>query len=107
MLNKILISSKTVSQTALYRLSNNINVTEELCLIAVKQYWDALRYVPKHLRTEQICLIAVKQYGRALYYVPEHLRTEQLCLIAVKQTWKAFEFVPEKIRNKFIQSIRL
>ena len=100
MLNKILTSSKYISQTALYRLRNNINVTEELCLDVVKQNGYALYYVPKQLRTEQICLEAVKQNGWALQDVPEHLRTESLCLIAVKQRGIALQFVPKNLKTE-------
>ena len=71
MLNRILISSETAPQTALYRLRNNINVTEELCLEAVKQIWWTLQYVPEHLKTEHICLEAVKQYGYSLRFIKE------------------------------------
>lgn len=86
MLNKILTSSKTVSQTALYRLSNNINVTEEICLEAVKRNGEALQLVPYHLRTEQICLEAVKQNEWSIRYVPERLVTEEMCLAYKKRS---------------------
>ena len=107
MLNKILESSKTVPQTALYRLRNNINVTEELCLEAVKQIWWTLQYVPEHLKTEKICLEAVKQYGYALYHVPEQLRTKQICLEAVKQYGYALRFVPEHLVEYVKQNLNI
>ncbi len=97
MLNKILTSSKMVPQSALYRLSNNINVTEQVCLEAVKQNGEALYYVPEHLKTERICLEAVKQNGYALQFVPEHLITEQVCLEAVKQNEWSIRYVPEHL----------
>ena len=105
MLNKILTSSKTVSQTALYRLRNNINVTEEICLEAVRQNRYAFKCVQDHLKTEEICLEAVKQNGSALGFVPYHLRTEQLCLIAVKQSLLALQKVPAVMLKTWIEII--
>ena len=106
MLNKILTSSKSVTQTAYYRLRNNINVTEEICFAAVKQYGNALGYVPGHLRTEQLCLEAVKQNGYAIRWVPEQLITEAICLIAVKQNKDALYWVPEQLRNKIKSALK-
>ena len=54
---------------------------EQEALAAIRQddltvNGDALRYVPKELRTREVCLEAVKQDGDALEYVPEELREE-------------------------------
>jgi len=77
--------------------------TPELCIAAVIQNEDALKYVPKELedscfwaaqfmlglvpkalRTPELCLAAVKIGSENLKYVPRALRTPELCLSAVK-----------------------
>ena len=100
MINKILESSKSIHQTAVYKLNNNIDVTEEECLEAVKRDGCVLQFVPRHLRTELLCLEAVKQNGWALDYVPEHLRTKELCLIAVKRDGCVLQFVPGHLKTE-------
>ena len=65
MLNKILTSSKTISQTAYYRLRNNINVTEELCLEAVKHNERALQDVPDTILKTWIEIIESSTNGES------------------------------------------
>ena len=71
----------------------------EICLEAVKQNGDALRYVPEELKTSEICLAAVEQDGWALLYVPEDLKTSEICLTAVKQDGMALEHVPKDLKT--------
>ena len=102
MISRILKSSKSVPQTDYYRLLRNINVTEQICLEAVKKDGDLLRVVPGHLRTKKVCLEAVKQNGNALCWVPYYFRTYKLCLEAVKQTRLALDFFPSDFRYEYI-----
>ena len=71
----------------------------EICLEAVKQDVDALRYVPEELKTPEICLEAVKRDGGALDLVPEELKTPEICLEAVKRDGGALQFVPKAFRT--------
>ena len=41
--------------------------------------------VPKKLKTSEFYLEAVRQWGQALKFVPEELITPELCLAAVQQ----------------------
>jgi Domain of unknown function (DUF4116) len=76
-----------------------IHRTPDLCRIAVKQYGEALRYVPKDLRTLELCRIAVEQNGWALKHVPEDTQTLELCFLAVEQNRSALQFVPEDYKT--------
>jgi hypothetical protein len=74
--------------------------TEELCRIAVAQDGWALAHIPKTLWTEDLCRIAVAQNGKALMYVPKTLWTEDLCRIAVAQNGEALYYVSQKLRTE-------
>ena len=69
-------------------------------LTKVKDYggW-VLEYVPKDLRTEEVCLIAVKDFPYALKFVPDELKTKELCELAVNDGHWALEFVPEDLKS--------
>jgi hypothetical protein len=73
-----------------------------MCLEAVRQNGQALRYVPESLRTETMCFDAVRQNGQALEYIPELLRTEAICLEAVRQNGQALKYVPESLMTEDI-----
>lgn len=70
-------------------LCNVKKQTPEICLAAVEQNVNALRFV--NLQTPEICLSAVKRDGYALCYVKK--QTPQLCLAAVEQNGCALGFV--------------
>ena len=71
----------------------------EICLEAVKQNGDVLRYVPEDLKTSEICLTAVEQDGMALEHVPKDLKTPEIHLAAVKQNGDALRYVPKDFRT--------
>jgi hypothetical protein len=73
-LSKVLKYSKEIDQSAIYRLVNNINVTKELYLEAVRKNGGAFYFVPKELRDREICLEAVKQDRWILRFVPDELK---------------------------------
>ena len=58
----------------------------ELCMIAVKQNGDMLKYIER--QTPENCLIAVQQNGYALQHVKQ--QTHEICLVAIKQNKYAF-----------------
>lgn len=69
--------------------------TFELCLAAIRQNPEALRYVCYHDKEEYaaLCLEAVVLSGSALRFVPESRQTEQICATAVASDPAAIEFV--------------
>jgi hypothetical protein len=79
----------------------------ELCLAAVKQNSESLRYAPPELRTMELCLAAVKQNGESLLYVPKELQTMELCLAAVEQNEAAWGYVQEELRDEVAKAAGL
>jgi len=80
---------------------------ENLCglyaLINASRLAEALRFVPKVLKTSELCLVAVQNDhdgGWAIKYVPEALKTPALCLAAVKKNGYALRFVPKALKNE-------
>lgn len=54
-------------------------------LAAVRQNGYVLSYIPPHLQTEEICLEAVKNYAESIRFAREDLQTEAVGLAAVSQ----------------------
>jgi len=71
-------------------------VIAKLCIEAVKNDGDNLKYVPDEFKTAQLCLAAMDYHGTALEYVPEKFKTAELCFKAVKCGCGALAFVPEE-----------
>lgn len=79
-----------VSANALHKFQEK--QTSKMCLAAVQQKGDTLRFVKK--QTEPICLAAVKQDGDALQFADE--QTKDVCLAAVNQNGNALAHVKEQ-----------
>jgi hypothetical protein len=69
--------------------------TPEMCIAAVKQNYNAFRFVPKRFQTREVCLLAVGVYGMNLYYVAPENITLEICTAAIKQNKFARQYVPE------------
>ena len=98
---------------------NFINLSEELCKLAVQQDGYLLEYVKNqteeicklafhnlkilHLinlvknQTEEICKLAVQQNCYALYFVKN--QTEEICKLAVQQDGNSLRYVRKKLKN--------
>src|SRR4030042_1057957 len=76
--------------------------TPKLCLEAVKQNGDALRYVRD--QTPKLCLEAVKENGHALRYVRD--QTLELCLEAVKQNGDALRYVRDQTPELCLEAVK-
>ena len=73
--------------------------TPAVCVAAVEQRPDSLKYVPETLKTEALCRVAVEASPWALRLVPEALKTEAMCtLVAEREGWTLC-FVPEELRT--------
>ena len=71
--------------------------TDAVCIEAVKQDGNALRYVKE--QTEAVCIEAVKRNGNALRYVKE--QTEAVCIEAVKQDGDAVYYFSLEMEKHF------
>lgn len=67
-----------------------------MCLAAVKQDGQTLRFVPENVKCLTICYAAVKQHGWALRDVPDNLKDRAMCLQSVRTSGDSLMFVPER-----------
>lgn len=82
-------------------LSFVLSRTYLMCLIAVQQHWEELRYViPADVLSHyyELCVMALEQSYQALEYVQtDHVvgnRYDELCLMAVRQNAAALQYIP-------------
>jgi hypothetical protein len=80
---------------------------EEFCMEAVKQNFNALKYVPGKIKTKEFCLEAVTYAPNemCIQYVPKQCRTEELCIIELMKTMEASKYVPEEIKKSIRRSV--
>ena len=71
-------------------------LTEELCMLAVRQNGLVLEFVKK--QTSKICKLAVRQDAYALQYVIN--QNEKVCEIAVRQEGDALEYVEKRYKTR-------
>ena len=73
---------------------------DEVCLTAVKQCGEALRFASPRLQDSiELCMVAVRQSGAALQYCSPRLRaTRAVVLEAVKQNGLALQYASEELR---------
>lgn len=72
--------------------------TEELCLIAVKQYPVLIRHVPN--QTNEICDVFINSLFVEDYFHLIKNPTEEMALKAVKNRWLAIQGVPENLKTE-------
>ena len=90
--------SQTTTPTA--RL---LNLTEDLCLVAVKQSGNTIKYIKN--QTEAICLEAVKQNGVSFKYVKN--QTEAICLEAAKKNSRTIRSIKDPVLREKIRGMDL
>ena len=75
-------------------------MTESLCLTAVRRNVHSFKYVPEHIITREMCLLVVKYFGDWLKEVPEKFRDYNMCYAAIaeskNQDYMTLKYVPEK-----------
>jgi hypothetical protein len=79
----------SVSQADTHNLVFVRNQPDEICKLAVKHDWSALKYVIN--QTEDICKIAVSNHAYALQYVK--VQTDEICKMALSRHGYGLEFV--------------
>lgn len=79
-----------------------VNRSKAKCLLAAGQDGLLLQHVPMQHRTFDVCIIAVRQNWRALKYTPEALMFHndyEICLAAFEQNTRAIHYLPEVVRT--------
>lgn len=100
------------------------DLTQEICLAAIRQNHETFQYIPpiytneairkaavesspfniiyiqSYLRTEIICWTAVHGNGEMLEHVPMCHKSMELCVLAVLKSSWAIRYVPEHLRDR-------
>lgn len=74
------------------------NKTQELCLIAMKNTYDAFPHIPIELRNEEIYYLAVKG-GVSLKDIPRNRISKRMCLTSVKAQSCNIQNVPDRYKT--------
>ena len=79
--------------------------TEELCLIAIQDFPDALSWIDGDKQTDIMCISGVVQKGQVIRYVKK--QNHDVCLAAVENDGLALEFVDELYQTIDIVKVAL
>ncbi|MCL2806493.1 MAG: DUF4116 domain-containing protein [Treponema sp.] len=78
-------------------------ITAEMANEAVKQKYEAFKYVPDPLKTTQMCIDVLKHdFFGMLKFVPKELMTEELSEVAlekIKQKPDSFKKIPDELKT--------
>ncbi len=74
--------------------------TTEICLAAVKNKGNAIRYItPQNLITDEIRMEAVKSNPYAIRYIDDEHKTPELCDLAITGNGWTLKYIPNTIKN--------
>jgi len=103
--------------------------TEEICKMALKKNWKALKYVKESFQTEELCKLAIRQNYYAMYFVHPNLltpelkcfafnqkipsiqsigkdQTDEMCIEAIKFNWREIQHVRNQTKEICLSAIR-
>lgn len=67
------------------------NPSYEICLNCVSRNYSSLEFVPLIHKTEELCLIALNRYGEAIKYIDNP--TEEFCMIALTKCLSNLQYI--------------
>lgn len=83
---------------ALQHTPQDIKIKDrEMCLMGVREYGAALKYIPYGMRDREICKAAVSNFGYALWDVPPRIKDRDICWTAVMEDGRAIQFAPKSV----------
>ncbi len=103
-IEKYELESLVIKQNGMY-LCYIKNLTQTICIDAVKRCVNAFKYVDENNQTIELCDKVIKKNGLLLEFVKN--KTYQLCLDAVKQNGIALKYVPQIHHNYDIYVIAI
>lgn len=93
------IKQNYLALNLIFKHSKN-DIPPELALLAVKNSWQALQFIPMNKVTPEMALLAVQQSWKALEFLPKHLINSEIAEIALSEKkWQVLEFIPDTIEN--------
>jgi hypothetical protein len=75
-------------------------ISRQMCLYAVLQNAEALRFVPKQFLDQEICEFCLENHkleAEAFGYIPEDMRSFKLCVLAVSRYNCCWDLVPSSL----------
>jgi hypothetical protein len=75
--------------------------SEDLFMLAVKEYGMNIMWIPKKNQTPKVCLAAVKNSGISIRYIAKNKITEELALAAIKTDCSAFLYLPASFQSNY------
>jgi hypothetical protein len=78
---------------------------KEVCILAVRQNGDAIRFVSAEIIDKTIALLAVNDSGILLEFVPNRLKNEEIIIMALLQNKHALQFIPDNLKHMYAYSI--
>lgn len=73
--------------------------TLEICLEAVKNKGNAIRYVNSEFLTNVVCMEAIKSNPYAIRYIDDKLKTFEICDLAVTSNGWTLKYIPNTIKK--------
>ena len=79
---------------------NSELITPKVALEAARKNGEVLNSVPRHSITAEVAEAAVRNWPEAIQWVPRKLRTPDICLRAETWQWELSVYVPDKIAKE-------
>lgn len=78
-------------------------LTQSICIIAVKVYTLDFVTVPNQYKTNAMCEYAVSCNHNLFKYVPENLRSDKICIIALDKSKEHYNILSDALKMKFLR----
>lgn len=82
-----------------HKIKRMVNLTQELCDMAVSLRPSLFKYVPDCFKTPEICAKAVYAMEELIQYVPPALRSKKMCEYVCNKDIQLFKNVPDYLKT--------
>ena len=79
----------------LIRFFNEEDITNNMCLVAIKNQPFALRHIPNKFINDELIDTAISINGYSIMYVDDKMKTDERCISAYNQCARAIRFMPD------------
>lgn len=79
---------------------NNKILTEEMCKLAFELKYYTFKNIPDKYRSYEMCVSAIKKAGHLLHYIKEQFHNEELCKLAVENDGYSIRYVSKPFYTK-------
>ncbi|TXG81882.1 MAG: hypothetical protein E6R13_05675 [Spirochaetes bacterium] len=79
------------------------NPTPEMCMLAVQNNGDSIRYIESTLRTEELCIAAVSEFGLAIQHIDNP--SYNVCRAAIKNDPLSLRFIDNQFEELCVTAL--